>query len=181
MSAGTGMEWVGMGRIGIKLEMSTEYGFKNRYLVDTLVWLHINQERMTEILPSLSLWPILLSSQCLELFVSRSMGEVSSGNARSSPSLQPGSSFYQFILPKAPCRCLSLGPNILPYLELSGIYVSNEEPFAGWDIIPAFSSSETLGSKLGERSPFVSFHGMISGCKVFLILFPKMASKRKAT
>jgi hypothetical protein len=79
MSAGTGMGWDGMGRIGIKLEMSTDYGFKNRYLVATLVWLHINQEGMTEILPSLSLWSILLSSQCLELFVSRSMGEVSSG------------------------------------------------------------------------------------------------------
>jgi len=44
MGAGTGMRWDGMGSIGIKLEMSTEYGFKNRYLVDTLVWLHINQE-----------------------------------------------------------------------------------------------------------------------------------------
>ena len=64
MGAGTGMGWDGMGRIGIKLKMSTEHGVKNRYLVDTLVWLHINQEGMTEILASLSLWPILLSSQC---------------------------------------------------------------------------------------------------------------------
>jgi len=42
--------------------VNMEYGIKNRYLVDTLVWLHINQEERAEILASRSLWSILLLS-----------------------------------------------------------------------------------------------------------------------
>jgi hypothetical protein len=62
MGTGMGLGWDGMGRIGIKLEVNMEYGFKNRYLVDTLAWLHINQEERAEILASHSLWSILLLS-----------------------------------------------------------------------------------------------------------------------
>jgi hypothetical protein len=59
---GDGIGW--NGKDWHQMEMSTEHGFKNRYLVDSLVWLHINQEERAEILASLLLWSILLFSQC---------------------------------------------------------------------------------------------------------------------
>jgi hypothetical protein len=73
-----GMGWDGMGRIGIKLEVNMEYGFKNRYLVDTLAWLHINQEERAEILASRSLWSFSYLRNILEfLRLSQRGGSIS--------------------------------------------------------------------------------------------------------